>query len=361
MENPVISNKVRNIVIHLSWQIAIVLVIIGIVIVFANTKMTSNLIDFSMRFFTHFFPPEGGRMEGLLDDERRVVSRLSKDLKAMIVWSSNRSGNHELYLINLTNLSVKRLTNNKYVDYYSKFSPDGKKIVFTRSQRPWVSFREKDSWDIYLIDTNGENERLLVRQGYMPSWTPDGRGIIFLRGNHVIKIDVASRREEILFDGSKEPIRGKFGDIGLGKGGKQLASSIRSVFNGVGIIDLDSLKITPIFSKQSCQIVWSPDYKSLIWVSIGGNGGTQIMRTDVPGINPYIFMDLPGEYSHEYFPRLSNDGNWLIWGAAARGHEHDRADYEIFLWKVNTPWDKAIRLTYYEGNDQWPDIFIIPD
>jgi hypothetical protein len=44
-------------------------------------------------------------------------------------------------------------------------------------------------------------------------------------------------------------------------------------------------------------------------------------------------MDLPGAYSHEYFPKLSNDGRWLVWGAAAEGHEHDRADYEIFVWE----------------------------
>ena len=45
-------------------------------------------------------------------------------------------------------------------------------------------------------------------------------------------------------------------------------------------------------------------------------------------------MDLPGAYSHEYFPRVSNDGRWLVWGAAASGHEHDRADYEIFVWQT---------------------------
>ncbi len=65
-----------------------------------------------------------------------------------------------------------------------------------------------------------------------------------------------------------------------------------------------------------------------------------------------------GAYSHEYFPRLSNDGHWLIWGAAAEGHEHDRADYEIFVWEIGTTWETAIRLTYHPGNDQWPDLHV---
>ena len=48
----------------------------------------------------------------------------------------------------------------------------------------------------------------------------------------------------------------------------------------------------------------------------------------------------------------------MVWGAAAEGHEHDRADYEIFIWEVGTPWDTAERLTFYSGNDQWPDIYV---
>ena len=69
-------------------------------------------------------------------------------------------------------------------------------------------------------------------------------------------------------------------------------------------------------------------------------------------------MDLPGSYSHEYFPRVSSDGRWLVWGAAARGHEHDRADYEVFVWQIGQPVNEVVRLTHHPGNDQWPDIHV---
>ena len=49
------------------------------------------------------------------------------------------------------------------------------------------------------------------------------------------------------------------------------------------------------------------------------------------------FIDIPGRRSHEYFPQLSADGNWLVWAATQRGHDHDIADYEIYLWEVGTP------------------------
>ncbi|MEP7050467.1 MAG: hypothetical protein ABJB12_08955, partial [Pseudomonadota bacterium] len=57
-------------------------------------------------------------------------------------------------------------------------------------------------------------------------------------------------------------------------------------------------------------------------------------------------------------PQLSRDGKWLVWGITQRGHDHDTADYEIYLWEVGSPFDKAVRLTYNSGNDRWPDIFI---
>jgi hypothetical protein len=53
---------------------------------------------------------------------------------------------------------------------------------------------------------------------------------------------------------------------------------------------------------------------------------------------------------------VTNDARWLIWGAAAEGHEHDRADYEIFAWRIGTPSESAMRLTWSTSNDQWPDL-----
>jgi hypothetical protein len=93
-------------------------------------------------------------------------------------------------------------------------------------------------------------------------------------------------------------------------------------------------------------------------VDNGGNGGTQLLKSLITPIRQTLFMDLPGRYSHEYFPRLSSDGKWLVWGATAEGHEPDLEDYEIFLWRVGDPFSKAVRLTYNQANDGWPDIYL---
>jgi hypothetical protein len=68
-------------------------------------------------------------------------------------------------------------------------------------------------------------------------------------------------------------------------------------------------------------------------------------------------MDLPGRRSHEYFPRLSPYGKWLVWGATDKGHDHDLFDYELYIWKIGEPVETATRITYHSGNDRWPDIW----
>jgi len=40
-------------------------------------------------------------------------------------------------------------------------------------------------------------------------------------------------------------------------------------------------------------------------------------------------------------------------------HEHDLADYEVYIWDINTDKEKGpVRITFHTGNDRWPDIHI---
>jgi hypothetical protein len=75
------------------------------------------------------------RLPGLTGPERKAVATLAPRLDGMIVWSSNRGGHHDLYLINLRTRSVRQLTRAPSVSFFSRFSPDGRQIVFVRSQR----------------------------------------------------------------------------------------------------------------------------------------------------------------------------------------------------------------------------------
>jgi Tol biopolymer transport system component len=302
------------------------------------------------------------RLAGLTDAERGAVETLGRRLGALVVWSSNRSGNHELYLLDLRTRTVRRLTNTPQVEFFSRFSPDGRRILFARSQRDYVSPRDPTAWDVYVMNVDGTGERLLARNGYSPQWAPDGNAIIFLRGDQVIREDLSgggAGRESVLLDGpTTAGIQGGMETPELSPDATRLAVTVRSAqYGGVAVVDLATRAVTRLSPGQACQLTWVPGSESLLWVDTQGNGGTQIV-TGGPGRPGTVFMDLPGAHSHEYFPRVSHDGRWLAWGAAASGHEHDRADYEIFLWPVGRPVSEAVRLTHHPGNDQWPDIHV---
>lgn len=317
------------------------------------------------RLLASVFPPRVPRkvrLAGLNGAERDAVDTLAHRLAGLVVWSSNRTGNHELYLLDLRTRTVRRLTNTPQVEFFSRFSPDGQRILFMRSQREYVTPRDPTAWDVYVMNTDGTGERLLARGGYSPQWAPGGDAIIFLRGDRVIGLDLAgggSGRESVLLDGpTTQGIGGGMETPELASDGTRLAVTVRSrQYGGVAVVDLGTRAVTRLSPGQACQITWVPGSEALLWMEPQGNGGTQIV-TGGPGRPRSVFMDLPGAYSHEYFPRVSNDGQWLVWGAAASGHEHDRADYEIFVWQIGHPVSEAVRLTHHPGNDQWPDIHL---
>jgi len=313
------------------------------------------------RLWTRVFPPRvsaAARLAGLTGQEQDVVARLGARLDARVVWSSNRSGNHELYLLDLRARTIRQLTRHPHVDFFSRFSPDGRRIVFLRSQRPWVSFRDQTAWDVLLVNADGTGEERIAEGAYHPTWAVDDAAVIFHRQARVFRYDLATRQETLLFDGTREiPGLAEPGDFELGPG-RRLALAFRGPFSGAAVFDIAARRLIPLTRVQACQTTWAPDGRSLVWVEIEGNGGTRIMTGLADGTGRREFMDLPGARSHEYFPKLSSDGRWLVWGASAEGHEHDRADYEIYVWEVGTPWPAAVRLTHHPGNDQWPDLTV---
>jgi len=329
------------------------------------TVAQAGIGDHFQRLLTRFKAPRGGDLAGLEKEEIKTFQSLPADLAATIIWSSNRSGNHEIYLWDTRDAALRQLTRHDHVDYFGNFSPDGRKIVFSRSKRPWVSFREEDGWDVYVMDVDGSSQQMLASTGYMPTWSTDGRQVVFMRQNQIIQIDVGTGTERILAQGDRPPLDGPVQSPVLAADKGLLALILRQKnYRGPAVLDLRTSRLNKFFQSQACQTFWSDDQNSLLFIAKGGQGGTRVMVTHIsntaPG-EPYstkVLMDLPGPYSHEYFPRLDNTGGWLVWGAAAKGHEHDRADYELFLWQLGRPFKEALRLTHYAGNDQWPDIHV---
>ncbi len=93
-----------------------------------------------------------------------------------IAFSSNRSGNYEIYVMNSDGSNVIRRTLNSAVDSEPSFSSDGSKILFT-------SNRSNSRNEIYVMNPNGSGvTRLTNIAGGNTSavFSPDGTKITFI-------------------------------------------------------------------------------------------------------------------------------------------------------------------------------------
>jgi Tol biopolymer transport system component len=263
---------------------------------------------------------------------------------------------------------VQQITKGDQVDWFPRFSRDGSKILFCRSKKGWVSERDannSDKWDIYTINPDGSDPTKVVDSGSWASWIGSDE-IIFVRGTTILRKKLGSDEETKIM--SSEGVEDLDGALlqqpEMSHDGKFLAITLRGSMRETGIWDIS--KKTWTKTGLGCQINWTPNKTAVYWVNPTGNGASEIYRMPIKDGQPpkeidddkLAFMDVPGRRSHEYFPQLSSDGKWLVWGVTQRGHDHDIADYEIYLWEVGTPPEKAVRLTHNSGNDRWPDIFI---
>lgn len=118
---------------------------------------------------------------------------LSPDGKR-IVFTSLKDGDLDIYTMNVDGTDVRRLTNTPGYDGGPWWSPDGKQIIY-RAHHPTDAADLKEYRDLlaahvvrptqvelWVMNADGSNQRQVTHLGganFGPSWTPDGKHIIF--------------------------------------------------------------------------------------------------------------------------------------------------------------------------------------
>lgn len=126
---------------------------------------------------------DGGRQQRVSDEEPDVSTTgavffqvdpaFSPDGRR-VAYASRRGGSFDIYVSNVDGTGVTRLTSTDADDRRPSFSPDGRQIVFTRGE----------DGDLHLMKADGSRVRRLTSdptEEIEPAWSHDGRSIAFSR------------------------------------------------------------------------------------------------------------------------------------------------------------------------------------
>lgn len=116
-------------------------------------------------------PPTKGELLSMGPHEIAAMDHVWGNSRGFVVWSSTMYGEHDLVRFDWPSGKLTRLTSSPFTDSTPKISPTGKQVVFARSRQEWVSFRNLEEWDIWVLDLQTHKEKLVAERGAEPCWT----------------------------------------------------------------------------------------------------------------------------------------------------------------------------------------------
>jgi hypothetical protein len=214
-----------------------------------------------------------------------------------------RTGSPELFVVDPDTGDARNLTHHlKAETRYPMWSPDGKRIVFTA---------ERDGhWELYLIDADGKNLKQLTHKkttSYWPNWRGDGKQIIFgfVEGRK-------SMIGSIEPNGSNLKTLGEGGDPCISPDGKSIAF-VKHLPKGacLFVMDPDGKNVRQLTTRGNgmgtMHPFWSPDSKHVLYSDQVGDK-LEIFQVDADGKNVKQLTKL-GKISTS--PHVSPDGKWI--------------------------------------------------
>lgn len=223
-----------------------------------------------------------------------------------IAFSSKRSGNYDIYIMDIKGKNLQNLTNSPTHEFKPAFSPDGQQMAY-------VSSRHDGYLEIYVMNLRTKVSYRLTnhpRHDDNPVWSPDGRWIAF-----------DSNREATYHIYKIQPD---------GENLQQLTH---------GVVD------------RNYNAAWSPDSQSIAFASSRAAPGIYIMDAD--GGNP---RRLPNQPQRGHMPSWSPDGKQIAFSdTMLGGHRDPLLGGGQDIYTLNVDGSQLRRRTRHPSMDIFPD------
>jgi Tol biopolymer transport system component len=124
-----------------------------------------------------------------------------------IAFTSRRGGDRDIWVMNADGTNPVNLTNSKGRDRYPMWSPDGKQIAFNT--------RRDGDQEIYVMNADGSNQRNVTNSPNstegLADWSPDGKRLVLYSGRtgnkEIFILDLATGKWENI---SRDPASDEF-------------------------------------------------------------------------------------------------------------------------------------------------------
>ena len=270
--------------------------------------------------------------------------------QAQIAFMSQRDGNPEIYVMDIDGGNQRRLTSNPKNDLSPSWSPDGKRIVFASNRDGHVHIIHGWSmYEIYVMDADGGNPQNLTndpRNDSFPSWSPDGRRIVFSSDRDDFKNDDLVITSEIYVmdadgDNPQNLTNDNFDDRypSWSPDGKRIVFSSKrdEHFRGeagityeIYVMDADGGNQQRLTENRNNdkEPSWSPDGKRIAFASDRKGDGLnyEIYVMDADGGNP---QRLTENRRFDQDPSWSPDGEQIAFWSNREGDLHNTEIYVI--------------------------------
>lgn len=206
-----------------------------------------------------------------------------------VVFSSNRDGDYEIFVMNTNGSGLQQLTVNGANDVNPVWSPDGSQIAFQ-------SYRDGQA-EVYVMSANGSNQRRLTAHGNYDgetTWSPDGSRLAF--------------------------------------------TSARTGTPYIYVMNSDGTGVTKLSNQPSVYPAWSPDGSQIAYSGDqDGDGWLELWLMNTDGSNQRMLYDPPFHVEQDAWARgwspdgreitfttikfIQYQGNWYWEWAYARSYD----------------------------------------
>jgi TolB protein len=270
-----------------------------------------------------------------------------------ILFSSNRSGNSEIYIKNPDDTTWINLTKNGANDNWPALSPDEKKIVFqsTRSGK----------LDVWIMDKDGSNPRRLTTRpdsDYLPVFTPDGKSITFTswrtesrdedRAPHIYIMNADGSAQRRLVERNM----GTSSSVSWHSSGSRLIFAGKTDGNSAEIFEADKngniINQLTNANLYSGSAEYSPDDSKIVYYQDDGTTSKiMMMNSDGTG-NTVIVAE-----GKNYYPHWSPDGSWITYSKVVPGTNDKTIDIYAVSISDTSEQIKIVSSSFRDSEGRW--------